>query len=242
MPTRAQGSVLTQAVGAPPIEIEALAPPGALVVVSPHPDDETLGCGMALAAAARAGRAIALVLVTDGEGSHPGSRRYRGARLAALRRSELNRALAVLAPGRSIAILRLGLPDGRSRAAMVDEGRFEAIVARLRAIRVAAVWAPWAGDPHCDHETASAIARRLAERLDAVLWGFAVWGRFGLRPVPPEMHLFADPRLRPAKREAMAAHASQTTSLIDDDPGGFVMPPALVEHFADHAEIFIRER
>ncbi len=242
MPRHDEGSVLSAAAGAPQVPIEILAPPGGLAIIAPHPDDETLGCGMALAAAARVGREITLVLVTDGEGSHPNSHAYSGERLALLRRAELEQALAVLAPRATIEVQRLGLPDGRSRAEMLDGERFEAVVTKLRMKSVAAIWTSWAGDPHCDHETASAIARALADRLDAALWAFAVWGRFGTRAVPADMVRFDEPGVRGLKRAAMAAHASQTTTLIDDDPDGFVMPPALVAHFAEHPEVFIRER
>ncbi len=44
-----------------------------IVVLAPHPDDESLGCG-ALLAAAFAGKGARVVCLTDGSGSHPGSR------------------------------------------------------------------------------------------------------------------------------------------------------------------------
>lgn len=46
-----------------------------LVIVAPHPDDETLGCGLLIAAAVRAGVRVAVIALTDGQASHPGSRR-----------------------------------------------------------------------------------------------------------------------------------------------------------------------
>ena len=61
-------------------------------------------------------------------------------------------------------------------------------------------------------------------------------------PVPDKLSLFSDSRFTGAKREAMGAYASQMGGVIDDDPTGFTMPPALFEHFASHPEIFFHER
>ncbi len=41
------------------------------VVVAPHPDDETLGCGVLIAAKRRLGAEVAVVFLTDGAASHP---------------------------------------------------------------------------------------------------------------------------------------------------------------------------
>ncbi|WP_338337804.1 PIG-L family deacetylase, partial [Xanthomonas citri] len=42
-----------------------------VVVVSPHPDDEVLGCGGLLAMAIASGRQALIVSVTDGEAAYP---------------------------------------------------------------------------------------------------------------------------------------------------------------------------
>ncbi|MFN0262243.1 hypothetical protein ACKTEK_00040 [Tepidamorphus sp. 3E244] len=41
------------------------------------------------------------------------------------------------------------------------------------------------------------------------------------------------------KARAIAAHGSQMTGLIEDDPEGFRMPCDLVQHFVETDEIFI---
>ena len=58
-----------------------------LVVLAPHPDDETLGCG-ALLARAFLGAGAHIICLTDGSASHPGSRHWTPARLAAQRRTD----------------------------------------------------------------------------------------------------------------------------------------------------------
>lgn len=41
-------------------------PPGPILVIAPHPDDETLGCGGMIATRAAEGRRVVIVVVTDG--------------------------------------------------------------------------------------------------------------------------------------------------------------------------------
>ena len=243
VPQVAEGALLAMTDRARDISLGELSPPGGLMLVIPHPDDETLGCGMALSAAARAGRELMLVLLTDGEGSHPRSLSTRPERLAAIRRAELAEALTQLVGEQPVLMERLSLPDGSSTADMLDPERLDALEQRGRDLRVRSIWTTWRHDPHCDHQAAAAIAGRLARRLGAVLWEFPVWGRFGALSHPvPELTRFepGDPDLVMKKRRAMAAHRSQMTRLIRDDPDAFVMPAALAEHFAVWPELFIR--
>ncbi|WP_327176435.1 PIG-L family deacetylase [Streptomyces sp. NBC_01335] len=66
---------------------------GPVVVVAAHPDDEVLGVGGTLARLTAAGAEVHVVTVTDGEASHPGSRRVPPDVLARLRADELGAAL-----------------------------------------------------------------------------------------------------------------------------------------------------
>jgi hypothetical protein len=43
----------------------------------------------------------------------------------------------------------------------------------------------------------------------------------------------------PAKRRAIAAHRSQTTDLIDDDPNGFRLPDEFLALFTRPFEVFL---
>lgn len=237
VPQLPEGSLLTAAVNAPQVDIETIAPEGTVLIVIPHPDDETFGCGLAMAAAAMMGRNIAIVLLTDGEGSHPGATTFPPDRLADLRSSEFACALKSLIPSRRTNVLRLHLPDGKTRY----EPAFAAQVLPFARVQgTQAIWSTWRGDPHCDHETAAALARDLANDLAIPHWSFAVWGRFGKRAVPRSLVTFNAPTLVSRKREAIAAYRSQIDPHVIDDAGGFTMPPTLVEHFAEHPEIFIR--
>ena len=58
----------------PLASLDALLGSRGLVVVAPHPDDESLGCGGLIAAARASGRPVHLVVVSDRCGSHTQSR------------------------------------------------------------------------------------------------------------------------------------------------------------------------
>src|SRR5947199_8996501 len=69
---------------------------GPILVVSPHPDDETLGCGGLIARHATAGCAVAVAMLTDGEASHRDHPTLDSRVLASTRREEVRAAPAVL--------------------------------------------------------------------------------------------------------------------------------------------------
>jgi LmbE family N-acetylglucosaminyl deacetylase len=80
-------------------------------VVAAHPDDEVLGVGGTMASLAAAGARLRLIAVTDGEASHPDSD---PAAVALTRTAESEAALCLLG-AQEAEVVRLKLPDSRSR-------------------------------------------------------------------------------------------------------------------------------
>src|SRR5690606_22301286 len=79
------------------------------LVISPHPDDETLGCGATIARKLAAGARVTVLMLTDGRHSH---------RVSALSPDELARVRRAEARE---AMRRLGLPeDGLRWAGLID--------------------------------------------------------------------------------------------------------------------------
>ncbi|MDQ0392971.1 PIG-L deacetylase family protein [Labrys monachus] len=197
------------------------------IVLSPHPDDESLGMGGLIASATARGQHAEIVVLTDGAGSHPASRCFPHDRLVALRKAETERAAAELGlpAGR---VTHLDLPDTQAPSA---GPLFEQAVDRILQLADRAgaghVFVTWERDPHCDHEAAAAMARALRRRRPGLrLWFYPIWGWH----LDPEAPLAASPPrgyridISPwlsAKHAAIGAHRSQMTDLIDDDPGGF---------------------
>ena len=216
-----------------------------VLILAPHADDESLGCGGLIAASAAEGVLLSVLVLTDGSKSHPNSPTFPPARLIATREQETRDALTALGlPLERAAFLRL--PDA---AAPVAGPGFNAAVQAIvdAAARAGAqtILAPWEHDPHCDHEAAHLMAVEAAGQAGLSHWAYPVWGwtlpdghQLPNRPI--EGVRLPVGQFLPAKRRAIACHRTQYTGLISDDPTGFRLPPGLLAVFDRPFETFIR--
>jgi LmbE family N-acetylglucosaminyl deacetylase len=103
----------------PPLLAMSFSPATRLLVVAPHPDDETLGAGGLIQRVRHAGGAVKVVFMTSGDGfpagvalarhiQHPQAQDYR--EYGRLRQAEAKQALATLGVS-SKDVLFLGFPD-----------------------------------------------------------------------------------------------------------------------------------
>ena len=197
------------------------------VVVAPHPDDESLACGGLIADACRQGLKGKVIIVSDGVGSHPNSKAYPSDRLRSLREEEAKRAGAELGL-KPADMLFLGLPD-RFVPFEGEEARraIGAIVDCVRELGAGSIFVSWRHDPHCDHEASYRIAREAQWRVgklklfEYVVWGHALPPWTEIDPMLSGFKIGLDAEALERKRRAIAAHRSQTSDLIDDDPDGF---------------------
>jgi LmbE family N-acetylglucosaminyl deacetylase len=196
------------------------------IVVAPHPDDESLACGGLMVDASREGLRCKVVIVSDGAGSHPNSKAYPPERLAALREEEAKQAGAELGL-KPEDILFLRLPDRFVPSEGEEAQRaIEAIVGCASGIGARSLFVSWRHDPHCDHEASYRIAREVQRRAGEIrLFEYVIWGHTLplLTEVDPigGFRIQVDQKALEKKRRAIAAHRSQTTNLINDDPDGF---------------------
>ncbi|CAO4163811.1 PIG-L deacetylase family protein [Methylorubrum extorquens] len=217
---------------------------GGLVVVAPHPDDESLGCGGLIAQAVREGRTVRVVIVSNGCGSHPNSKAYPHDRLRDLREAETVAAMSELGLS-SEHVHFLRLPDGGVPSEGADaEAAADRIADIAREAGASALFVTWRHDPHCDHTASAAIAGLAQARLPGIAaYAYPVWGW----TLPPEREVGPAPegyRLavedeRAAKRRAVEAHASQVSGLITDDPSGFQLQTAMIDRLCGPHEWYI---
>lgn len=159
-----------------------------VLCIAPHPDDEVLGCGGALALHARRGHTVRVVVASDGAAGGD----------AAARLEESRRAAAEL----GVADVRsLGLPDGRVGAAWDLVQRLQA---ELEEFAPDVVYAPSPFEHHPDHRAVSAAAMSAlagGPRRRVLLYGVNA-------PVP-HAALLDTTSAWDAKRAALACFATQ---------------------------------
>jgi LmbE family N-acetylglucosaminyl deacetylase len=222
---------------------------GSALVVAPHPDDETLGCGGAIALLRALGSPVHVLVISDGTLSHPRSLKYPAPRLQALREAETREAMCTLGVDETdVTFLRL--QDG-SIPTTPSPGMRKAVErsrAWLDALLPKTIFLPWRFDPHPDHRaTWKLIHTALVDRnhsprvIEYPIWDWdpeqgdlttfnqvTAW-RLDIRPV-------LETKLR-----AIAAYRSQTTNLIDDDPEGFQLTPEMLANFARPWEVYLED-
>lgn len=224
--------------------LAALSP---MLIIVPHQDDETLGCGGLIAAACALRLAPRVAYLTDGAASHLGSTRWPARRLAVARKREGLRALATLgvAP-RDVRFLDWadGVPCAPGSA---GHGRaLDGLEAWVRGRPPRSILATWANEPHCDHEAAAGLADALAarlpgrpRRLDYLVWG---WTRAELRESRARAWALDCAGTIGLRRRALACHRTQTTGLIDDAEQGFRLPRRIAALAGRPVEIFLEAR
>lgn len=208
---------------------EWVPPPGHIVVVAPHPDDETLGAGGLIFTCAQSATKATIIAVTDGEAACP-----EVPALGHVRRRELVSAMRQLelAPA---DIFRLGLPDGglcerevelaRSLAKCIPDG--------------AVIVAPFEFDGHPDHEAVARACRTAATERGLTLVRYPIWawhrGAAELFMESRSVRFILSERARAAKRKAIAEHRSQ----LDERPGGAILPAHVLDYFYQPYEVFL---
>jgi LmbE family N-acetylglucosaminyl deacetylase len=221
--------------------LRALSP---MLIVAPHQDDETLGCGGLIATASALGLRPRVAYLTDGAASHEGSRAWPPQRLAERRRREAIAALDILGVDET-DILFLDWADAAPLAAG-DEAYVRSLDGLARwaaAFAPRSLWSTWRGEAHCDHAAAAALADDLLRRLPGppARMEYLVWGWQEARLAAEAGRAWGlDCRQTiAARQQALACHQTQTTGLIDDAPGAFRIPPRLAALTGRPTEIFL---
>lgn len=131
-------------------------PRGAVLVFAPHPDDEVIGCGGAIAFHVARGDPVHVIHLTGGEAGDP--KGLAGGDLVAVRRREAREAAAVLGVKEIVA---LGFSDGRLAP---NEELIARLVKEIDRVCPAVAYAPSPLECHPDHLAASfAAAAALAK-------------------------------------------------------------------------------
>lgn len=242
-----------RAVRARAIDITAETARRSCLVLAPHPDDETLGCGATIARKLAGGAEVRVVIATDGRYSHR-SDQISPDQLAELRAAETAEACA-----------RLGLPPSALVLLGHEELTLEItpdllvgeILEQLNDARPDEILVTSRWDWHPDHRALARVARAAAYRADAPctvaeypiwLWADGPWKasrasaaalRRGWRSpwlVRPE--LVSTDGFLETKRHALDAYRTQLSNLTGE-PGWATLDRRFLARFLAPYELFV---
>ncbi len=214
---------------------------GKALIVAPHPDDETLGCGGAIALLRSIGCDVRVLIISDGTLSHPNSTKYPRQLLLELRESETISALAILGV-EATAIKFLRLQDGSVSEQNAD------ISSYLAQISPQIVFLPLRSDPHPDHRASFQLVSKALTSLNMTprLLEYPIWDWDDSQSTNWDNKQLISWRLDISsvvelKQQAIASYRSQITNLIDDDPQGFRLTPEMLANFTRSVEVYLEE-
>ncbi len=227
----------------PTVDCEKLVPSHArAVILSPHPDDEVLGCGGIMQLLARGRRSLLLVSVTNGSASHPSSQFWTSERLGVIRPQESAEALRRL--GLSMNELQWihgGFPDTEVSAHLNELKQF--LRTYLRPTDV--VFTPWRDDGHPDHEAVALAALGVAAEIGAAVHEVPVWAWQWASPEDPRIPWERACKVplgrwtQARKRHAIQAFASQLAPDPESDAPPVLTPATLARLQQSFEMVFI---
>ena len=240
-----------------------------ILVVAPHPDDETLGCGGAIALLRQLDLDVKVAVVSDGTQSHPNSFAYPPYALKQLRERESLAALAVLGV-EPAAVTFWGMPDGAVPFVLHQDGMAEAdavtrghgdgeINKRIQEYRAAIssicqyisdltpsiIFLPWRKDPHPDHRASWQLFTTACNRLNykprIIEYPIWDWDKEQRQDFPDSVNAWRldITKVVKLKKQAIAQYRSQISDLIQDDPEGFRLTSEMISNFTQPWEIYL---
>ena len=218
---RAVGTLLPRAVRLIARDCSNLVTTGHLLVLAPHPDDETLSSGATVQRTLSGGGKVTIVLATDGRYGDPEA--VAPEPMATIRRDELEHAIAVLGLAPS-SLVMLGFED--ATLSRNEDRLAEALHAVIVMAQPEVLIAPCPWDLHPDHAALGRVTRRIlagrpVQHLEYLVWCWDQPSRlvgylarrtrvtrghwtFPARPVLVDGTDYVD-----KKAEALACHSSQ---------------------------------
>lgn len=223
---------------------EFLSKLGTTVIVAPHADDESLGCGGLISLLRKNNQTVYIILLSDGTLSHQNSQLFPAKKLMKLREKELLEAAKILeVPVENILFCRYRdrqVPGSTSPDFATATQRIKEI---LETLQPQSIFVPWRRDPHPDHRAAFELVKAAVEK-NRNIYEYPIWlkelGKEEDLPAEKEMITYRldIQSVLDQKHAAIAAHLSQTTNLISDDPDGFRISREMLDDFNKPYETF----
>lgn len=224
-----------------------LLPPGPLLIIAPHPDDETLGCGGLIVRERKAGRRVHIAFLTDGSQSHRGHPLLKPTALAKLRQVEAIAATACLGvPADELTFI--DLPDGElPRLAPGERERaVNALSSLLGRLQPATLLVAYRRDGSSEHEAAFPLVTAVLNQAQVrpLLLEYLVWAcyspRLFLRALflAGQVHRLSFHGQGATKTKALACYRSQFQPTPPWTQA--VVPPQFANAFSPEEEFFLK--
>jgi LmbE family N-acetylglucosaminyl deacetylase len=180
-----------------------------ILVLSPHPDDESIGCGGTIRKHVRDGDAVEVVFLTSGEKGGPAGMEKK--ELICVRELEAGRAKEILGI-HQVEFWRQ--PDGNLT---VTNEVIQRLVSKIKTARPQLVFVTHGNEHHPDHRAAAELTRRALASLAGKaarprVFMYEVW-----TPLWRMDHIVDISDFVEIKRNAIRAHESQCAILKFDE-------------------------
>lgn len=222
---------------------DALPAKGNVLVIAPHPDDESLGCGAVLGRLSARGLKVRVVIVTDGAASTP-SKVLSPEALAATRRGEAQKALKILGAS-SESLVFLNYPDGKASDHI---GKIaQDLASQIWLASPVLIFSPYIVDGHADHRAVARAVRQIAQegKINCPVFEYPMWfwprgallslwrsaTRASLRKIMTRGYLRQ-------KNEAIRAHRSQFENITGEKSWRTLDPERIPLHLQPHELFF----
>jgi N-acetylglucosamine malate deacetylase 1 len=172
------------------------------MVLAPHMDDESLGCGGTIARHVQAGAEVTVIFLTDGRHGGPGRDGTQG-EIVDIRKEEAQRA------GRVLGVRSIMFLDAEDSRLHVDTRVSKLLRDILLGERPDSVYLPSFLEHHSDHRAANSVLRDAVAgtRLDFECRGYEVW-----TPLFPNCVIKIDATLD-LKKRAIGCYQSQLAQM-----------------------------
>lgn len=228
------------------IRDKELEPFHRILLLAPHQDDETLGCGGLIQRCCRRKADVRVVFLTDGSVSHPNSSSHAPKERCTVRCLEAKDALATLGVEHEkiffLNALDSALPNRGEEGYSYYLAKVNALAAQQDSDLIIC---PCLADPHRDHQATWSIASDVASKRNITIWEYPIWiyelateQARRLQEQKPHYCLQLSPGEQLRKIRALNCHRSQLDPLVFNDPDGFLLTPQMINHFSNRKEIF----
>lgn len=199
-----------------------------VVILSPHPDDEILGCAGLIQQLDQLGRQILVIGVTNGTQSHPNSKKYSSEQLHRLRPLEVRHALKTLKLQQEVEYISFCLADGN----ICHQQQYLQQNLKKTIQHNDILISTYEKDGHPDHEYLAKFVREFAQKNQLKHFQVLIWAWHWATPDDPQIEwalaLRLDLNALELERKAKAIQCFKTQISADETTGSPAIVPAHV--------------